>query len=244
MDMPLPKISIVTVCFNSQETIEDTILSVTKQNYQNIEYIIIDGGSNDDTLKIITQYKNNLSYFVSEPDKGIYDAMNKALEIATGDWLYFLGSDDVLVENTTISSVVSNIQYSDNAYFGYVTFKSSKLDYKFNLTKSNLCYRNISHQSIFYPKVYYKANQYNLRYRLFSDHIYNIIYYSRFSSKIQYLDIQIAVYNDGGASSNPNDPNYYNELPAIVAKYLGFKYAIYVFLRLKIFKLKRNWLKR
>lgn len=244
MNMPLPKISIVTVCFNSQETIEDTILSVTKQNYQNIEYIIIDGGSNDDTLKVITQYKNNLSYFVSEPDKGIYDAMNKALEIATGDWLYFLGSDDVLVDNCTISSVVSNIKCSDNAYFGYVTFKSSKLDYKFKLTKSNLCYRNISHQSIFYPKAYYKANQYKLRYRLFSDHIYNIIYYSRFPGKIQYLDIKIAVYNDGGASSNPNDPNYYDELPSIVTKYLGFKYAIYVFLRLKIFKLKRNWLTR
>ena len=88
------KISIITVCFNSADTIEHTIISVINQSYKNIEYIIIDGGSTDGTLEIIRKYEEYISYWVSEPDKGIYDAMNKGIKAATGEIIAFINSDD------------------------------------------------------------------------------------------------------------------------------------------------------
>mgnify|MGYP003720349897 CR=1 FL=1 len=90
----LPKISIITVAFNSASTIKDTIESVLAQDYNNIEYIIIDGGSSDGTLDIIKKYESQIHYFISEPDTGIYDGMNKGIRVATGDIVGILNSDD------------------------------------------------------------------------------------------------------------------------------------------------------
>lgn len=94
-----PKISIITVCKNSSLTIENTIKSIIKQNYNNIEFIIIDGKSNDTTLSIIEKYKKNISKVISEEDHGIYDAFNKGLKLATGDLIGFVNSDDTLTDN-------------------------------------------------------------------------------------------------------------------------------------------------
>ena len=84
----LPKISVITPVFNGASYIEKSIISVLSQTYENIEYIIIDGGSNDNTINIIEKYKNTIDFFVSENDLGIYDAMNKGVDIATGDWIF------------------------------------------------------------------------------------------------------------------------------------------------------------
>ena len=94
-----PKISIVTVCLNSENTIEKTIQSVIGQSYSNIEYIIIDGGSKDNTLNIINKYKYRVSVIISEKDMGIYDAFNKGLKIYNGDLIGFVNSDDYLIPN-------------------------------------------------------------------------------------------------------------------------------------------------
>ena len=91
-----PRISIITVVYNGASTLEQTILSVLKQTYSRIEYIIIDGGSKDGTVDIIKKYQDRIAYWVSEPDEGIYDAMNKGIRHASGDWIYFLGADDIL----------------------------------------------------------------------------------------------------------------------------------------------------
>ena len=88
------KVSIITVCYNSAKTIEHTIKSVAGQDYGNIEYIIIDGGSTDGTLDIIDRYKDKISVLVSEPDEGIYDAMNKGISIASGELIGMINSDD------------------------------------------------------------------------------------------------------------------------------------------------------
>ena len=98
----MPKISVVTVCYNAVETIEKTILSVINKTYQNIEYIIIDGASTDGTVDIINRYRDKIAYFVSEPDKGIYDAMNKGINAATGDWISFMNAGDTFYCNKTI----------------------------------------------------------------------------------------------------------------------------------------------
>jgi glycosyltransferase involved in cell wall biosynthesis len=99
------KISIITVCYNSAKTIERTFQSVRKQTYSNIEYIVIDGNSIDNTLKIIENYKDIITKVISEPDKGLYDAMNKGIKLATGDIVGILNSDDIFYSNKTLEEV-------------------------------------------------------------------------------------------------------------------------------------------
>lgn len=106
------KISIITVCYNSATTIDSTLRSVTSQDYPDIEYIIVDGGSTDGTLDIIKRYQN-VSILVSEPDKGIYDAMNKGIRLATGDVIGTLNADDFYIDNTAVSDVAKT--FEDNA---------------------------------------------------------------------------------------------------------------------------------
>ncbi|MDO9288966.1 MAG: glycosyltransferase family 2 protein [Thermodesulfovibrionales bacterium] len=104
--MSQPKISIITICLNSEKFLEETILSVLNQSYKNIEYIIIDGGSTDGTLDIIKRYEDRIDYWVSEPDKGISDAFNKGLKLATGDIIAILNSDDYYAHSDVVQRIV------------------------------------------------------------------------------------------------------------------------------------------
>jgi len=108
-----PLVSIITVVLNNKDTIEDAIKSVLGQTYKNIEYIIVDGGSTDGTVDVIKKYAKYISKWVSEPDNGIYDAMNKGLKLATGDIIGFLNSDDVLNSNDCISAIVKTFEEND-----------------------------------------------------------------------------------------------------------------------------------
>jgi glycosyltransferase involved in cell wall biosynthesis len=99
------KISIITVCYNSAATIEKTIQSVANQTYTNIEYIIVDGNSKDGTLDIIKKHKDKITQWISEPDKGLYDAMNKGIAMATGDIVGILNSDDTFFSKTVLSAI-------------------------------------------------------------------------------------------------------------------------------------------
>ncbi len=110
------KVSIITICYNSASTIEETILSVLGQDYPNIEYIIIDGASKDNTMEIVNQYKSKIAVIVSEKDRGIYDAMNKGLGQATGDLIGILNSDDTYAYTEVISDVVKQIGAADSLY--------------------------------------------------------------------------------------------------------------------------------
>lgn len=102
------KVSIITVCYNSSQTIENTIQSVVSQNYSNIEYIIVDGLSSDDTLKIIDRYKNKITKVISEKDNGIYDAINKGISVSTGDIVAILHADDFYTNENVISTIVND----------------------------------------------------------------------------------------------------------------------------------------
>jgi len=113
-----PKISIITVSYNSCRTIEDTILSVINQSYQNIEYIIIDGKSKDNTMEIVEKYQNKISTIVSEKDNGIFDAFNKGIKLATGDVIGILNSDDFYLDYEVISDVAKAIQAGADATYG------------------------------------------------------------------------------------------------------------------------------
>lgn len=104
-----PKFSIITVTYNAGAVLEDTIQSVITQTYRNVEYIIVDGGSKDHTLDIINRYREHIHTLISEPDKGLYDAMNKGIRLATGDYLCFLNAGDELHEDDTLQLMVHSI---------------------------------------------------------------------------------------------------------------------------------------
>lgn len=105
-----PKFSVITVCYNAQATLEDTIQSVIAQTYHHVEYIIVDGASKDRTLSIINRYRDRIATVVSEPDKGLYDAMNKGLRLATGDYVCFLNAGDSFHEDDTLQQMVHTLR--------------------------------------------------------------------------------------------------------------------------------------
>lgn len=106
---PHPKFSIITVTYNAEKVLEDTIQSIVTQTYKNVEYILVDGGSTDGTLDIINKYRAHIHTVVSEPDKGLYDAMNKGIRLATGDYLCFLNASDGFHEDDTLQLMVHSI---------------------------------------------------------------------------------------------------------------------------------------
>ena len=106
---PTPKFSIITVCYNAEATLEDTIQSVISQTYHHVEYIIVDGASKDRTMDIVNRYRDRIAVVVSDPDKGLYDAMNKGIRLATGDYLCFLNAGDSFHEDDTLQQMVHSI---------------------------------------------------------------------------------------------------------------------------------------
>lgn len=171
-----PKISVITVVFNAENNIEQTILSVINQSYKNIEYIIIDGKSTDKTMEIVAGYKDKISVIVSEKDAGIYDAMNKGLKLATGDYVWFINSGDEIYDKDTLLNIFGSIEdvypdviygktalYDKSGSFIKITSVPKKLD-KYSFSNGMV----VSHQSLIVKKDL--TEYYDLSYRYVSDH--------------------------------------------------------------------------
>lgn len=223
---PYPLISIITVTYNAAKTIADTINSVVSQTYQNIEYIIVDGGSKDSTIDIILTYKNKITQWVSEPDKGIYDAMNKGLKMANGDWCIFMGADDVFYTEHTVEDFVRHFTNRNNVYYGNVIMKTTKEIYPGNkVSKLTICRKNICHQSIFYPKKIYKRYDYDLEYPIWADWLYNIKQFSLSPQSFIYINSIVSIFNDTGASDKGDD-NFKKDRWKIINRYMGIFYSV------------------
>lgn len=166
-----PKVTVVTVTFNAATEIEATIKSVIEQSYPNIEYIIIDGGSSDGTLDIIRRYDKYITYWVSERDGGIYDAMNKGVIRASGDWINFLNCGDTFVSSETVSEVLENIPADADIVYGNTFYRKDNRQwlhetYSLNdLWKSMIC----CHQSIFAKTHLMKQFPFNTEYKISAD---------------------------------------------------------------------------
>lgn len=201
------KISIVTVSYNAADTIEQTISSVVNQTYENIEYIIIDGGSTDGTVDIIRKYEDRIAYWVSKPDNGVYDAMNKGIDVATGDYIYFLGADDALVCTKTLYYVCNDIKetYADvYSYCEYMVtdngmqkFVSNKFARNEKLIKSM-----IPHQGMFVKTILAKKNIFDVKYKIAADFKFFLQCRLKKSINIAYKDMPIAYFSLSGLSGN------------------------------------------
>lgn len=206
------KISIITVCFNSESTILSTIQSVINQNYSNIEYIIIDGGSKDNTLNIINEFRDNISHFISEPDKGIYDAMNKGVSLATGEVIGILNSDDLFYDNNIISSIMDNFRNNeqiDAVYGNMMYFNSENPDKSVRFWKTVPFYHNFFEDGFIMPhpalflkkKVYEKIGTYYPNFKISSDYELMLRAFRIYNFQPQYLNKTLVKMRVGGEST-------------------------------------------
>lgn len=197
-----PKISIITVVYNCVNTLEETILSVINQDFDNFEFIIIDGGSTDGTIEIIQKHHDKITLWISEPDKGIYDAMNKGIKIAKGNYLYFLGGDDLLYSNSVLYNISTRLTNKNEIYYGNVLFKTRNVIYDGKFSSLKIATRNISHQSIFYPREIFEKYSFDIKYKIFADYELNLKLYGNSSYSFVYMPITVALFDDGGSSGS------------------------------------------
>lgn len=235
-----PKISIITVVYNCVNTLEETILSVINQDFDNFEFIIIDGGSSDGTIEIIQKHQDKITSWISEPDKGIYDAMNKGIKIAKGDYLFFLGGDDLLYINSVLKKISSKLTDKNKIYYGNVLFKTRNVIYDGKFSSLKIATRNISHQSIFYPREIFDKYSFDTKYKIFADYELNLKLYGNSSYSFVYMPITVALFNDEGSSgSNVLDSCFERDRVEIIKN--NFPYWIYLYriYRSKISKILR-----
>lgn len=205
------KISIITVCLNAKDTIEKTFLSVLNQTCKNWELIVIDGKSTDGTVDIIEKYNDNIAYFVSEKDSGVYNAMNKGIRAASGDFLLFLNANDTLHSTDVLEKVAEALTQNPEVkyLFGDVHYISedgsqSKIE-KYNNVKNDLYFvnRNICHQVIFYHKsLFEKLGEYPECYKIYADWDFNTKCLVQNKTPAIYLPIVISNFQLGGISAN------------------------------------------
>ena len=217
----LPKISIGLVVYNGVEHIRNALDSIVRQSYKNIELIVVDGGSMDGTLDVLHEYAEHISVLVSEPDKGIYDAMNKVCSLASGDWLIFLGCDDTLLD--TFSNITKLMADSDSVYYGDVIFRSTGRVYGGKFSKFRLMEHNICHQSLFYPKSVYKNHSYSLDYKWLADYVYNLKLLGE-GIPFVYTGVVVSVFNDIGGSFS-GDADLKRDQLKLIASAFGPVYA-------------------
>lgn len=205
--MSSPKITIITAAFNSEKTISDTIESILNQSYENIEYLIIDGGSTDKTIEIIKKYQNLFCgrlIFISEKDKGIYDAWNKGLILSTGDWISFVGSDDILLQDSISQYVKLIIQ---NPHMNFISSKMMFVKANLDLIRiTGLSWSNkmnsyncITHVgSLHHKSLFEKIGHFNIEYQIAGDYDFLL----RCSDIIRpgYIDIITVKVREGGIS--------------------------------------------
>lgn len=212
-----PLISVITVVYNNVNGIKETIKSVISQSYKNIEFIVIDGNSSDGTIEVINNYSDNIDKLISDPDKGIYDAMNKGIDLASGDYIIFMNSGDVFFNNNVLSVIFHDREDSDVIYGNTCQdFGSYKRILKAARPSDNepmpFC-----HQSVFVKSVILKKYKFNLLYKICSDRDLFIRIFNQ-NVKYKYFDIVISEIEAFG-TSNENRIATLKEMKKIYSSY-------------------------
>lgn len=206
------KLSIITVVYNNKRTINDAILSVFEQTYENIEHIIIDGGSTDGTLEILERERAKFAFLISEPDKGIYDAMNKGVGLATGDVIGILNSDDLYADNKVLQDVMTSFQEDQALFILYgdlVYVKSNEVDKIVRNWVSKSYTKNFfesgevpPHPTLFVKSLVYKeVGNFDLKYKLAADYEFMLRAFKLHTFKTKYLNRLIVRMRLGGATN-------------------------------------------
>jgi glycosyltransferase involved in cell wall biosynthesis len=224
------KVSIITVCYNRKHTMAKSIESVLKQDYPNIEYIVIDGNSKDGTKEIIESYSDKITKYISEPDQGMYDAINKGLHLATGDILGLMHSDDVFYDTTVVSKIVTAFEKSpdtDGIYGNGIYISNdaeerivrNRIGEEYNFEKLKSGWLPL-HPTVYLKKsIIEKYGVYNLDFKIASDTEFLLRYLFKHKIKMSYLNEYIVKMRMGGLSTS-----YKGALEVLREDYAIYKY--------------------
>lgn len=226
------KISLITVCRNAENDIENTIKSViTQTKFENIEYIIIDGASTDKTLEIIENYKSKIAYFISETDSGIYNAMNKGIKAATGDYIAFLNAGDFYINELVIEQFLPYLEKTQKDLVIGNLFAFNK--YNANMVKINegfldkflFNYQSIPHPSTFFRRnIFEKVGLYNEDYKIVSDFEWYLKYFNEFNGNYLYVDKYVVFFDlNGICSSKKFEDLHKKERNEVLYRYISPK---------------------
>lgn len=205
-----PLVTIITVVYNGVGSIQATIESVINQTYDNIEYVIVDGGSSDGTLDIIKKYSSKIDCWISESDKGIYDAMNKGIARSTGVACIFINSGDT-IEPNIVYEISQEYCFESQVIVGSVLYDTGRV---FESTPKGMLVKNsIHHQAAFYPlSIFEQLGVFSLRYKVLDDYLLNSRIVSSGLSQITVFDGIVARCSSNGVSDTPRMTNYLEEI--------------------------------
>lgn len=196
-----PIISIVTVCFNATTEIEDTILSVINQTYSNIEYIIVDGASTDGTVDVIKKYENKITKWISEPDKGIYNAMNKGIDMATGEWINFMNAGDKFVDNRVLDDFKKGFEGTSDVLFGNSVLSNNGVLKQRKGKLNSDDFPTLGHQSTFVRTSLMKEYHFDLQFKICADFAFLYRLYEQ-RRVFFYIDRDVDLFDISGLSSS------------------------------------------
>jgi putative colanic acid biosynthesis glycosyltransferase len=222
------KFSIITIVYNGRNCIKKTIESVVNQSYTNYEYLIIDGSSKDDTLKICEEHKCNITKIISEPDKGLYDAMNKGIDNANGDYIIFMNCDDTFYDELVLEKVALAIEANKHPDFIYGDAIEVSEDESQQFLKKARSHKYIwygmftHHQAMFYKLDIIKKNnlKYDLQYKIAADYAFTAKYL-KYCQSFLYLNFVFCGFKQGGIS-NINAKDSLDELIKIKKEILNY----------------------
>lgn len=237
-----PKISLITVVYNDIKNIETTMLSVLNQSYKPIEYIVIDGGSTDGTVELIKKYENQIDFWMSEPDKGIYDAMNKGIKLASGKWIAFINSGDTYMNNGVIYELFVNNNFTNDLAVIYcdIIFKYKRVNLKGHPLPLDLfpfCFP-IFHPSSFVKLDIMKTYLFDISYKIAADYnFFYTLYLKKY--KFNYIPICTTIFEaENGISSS----NYFQSFKEAlkIRCFFNKKSKIYYCIVLTLIKIKSS----
>lgn len=216
-----PLISVIIPTYQAGATLENALKTIVGQSFQNYEILIMDGGSKDETARIAEEYSaqwSNLKFFTA-PDKGIYDAMNKGILAARGDWVLFLGSDDALYDKETLSSVSKKLTNENDVIYGDVFSTRFGGRYDGEFSEEKIFTKNICHQAIFFRRTIFDSiGNFDIKYRFHADWEHNMRWFLSGKVRKAYIPVTVANYADGGLSSS-GDPVFSEYRKLLYVKY-------------------------
>lgn len=223
-------ISVILVTYNAESFLQRCLDSIYNQHYPHIEIIVMDGDSTDGTTAILDRNAGKLACWKSEKDGGIYEAMNKAIDHANGQWIYFIGADDTLTP--AFSQMAGELKDPQAIYYGSVLKAGKK--YLGKMAPYQQAKTGINHQAIIYPAGIFAKRRYDTRYRISADHVFNMQWHNDERYHFTFLDYDIALFNDTGISSLQKDLVFEKEKAGLILEHFGPGiYLRFVFKRLK-----------
>ncbi len=224
-----PLVSVIVVVYNGAATLERALESVFSQDRSLVECVVIDGGSTDGTVDLLERFSAQIDDWKSEPDAGIYDAMNKGADRARGRFVYYLGCDDVLLAD--LGGLSGDLVSQSTIYYGDVLQTKPRRIYDGRFTAWKIVCRNICHQAIFYPADLVRRERFTLRYKFLADWEFNLRCFGDKGVRFQYLPRTIALYSTAGVSATRRDDAFEEDRSALFRRHLPTPVYVYHLLR-------------